>query len=562
MSSADPAVTPQLFLERARDYVRRGFSVIPLGVGSKRPTVEWKEFQSRRPTDEELVAWFSSPANLGIVTGSISGVDVIDVDSDDALRHAAKLGLGTVPTVKTSKGWHFYYTHEPGVGNFQQRDDLPGIDLRAEGGYVVAPPSIHESGASYHWEGEHRELLPLPRWILSVQTSAHGANVVKTPIAALYDGASEGSRNKSLARLAGAWATSLPLPFALEAALFWNARRCNPPLDEREVERTVRSIYSKELVKRQELDGAGWAETTPAPVAPTDEHIVRVHSLDERVETLYRDGLKRGVSTGWEPVDELYTVRKGEWTVITGMPGHGKSTWLDQLVMNLARLHGWRFGVFSAENLPHEQHVARYLEKHIDKPFNEGPTTRITPSELVRGMDFLHEHLVFLNPPEEKQNVRTLLDLVDRLMGNERIDAAIIDPWNELDHSRPAQVTETEHISINLSILRRFARVRQIHLFVVAHPAKIQKDKSGRYPVPTLYDIAGSAHWRNKADNGIVIHRKIDVKADGEIVDRGVSEVIVQKIRFREVGRIGKAELYYDRITGRFRESRKAPWEA
>jgi replicative DNA helicase len=554
MSEQEQLISPPVILERARDYVRRGFSVLPLELRGKRPLVTWKEFQSRRPTDEELVSWFTSDAsNLGIVTGAISGITVIDCDSGEATRLASKMGLPVSPQVKTGKGWHFYYAYEPGVGNFQKRDDLPGIDLRGDGGYVVAPPSVHESGVVYRWEGESRTLPPLPQWILARQVQVQtSAQVVKMPIARLFEGASEGFRNDSLTRLVGSVAGSTSIEVALQLALLWGMHRCTPPMDPREIQATVRSVYQRERSKQSDLARAGWQPDE----TPIDDSIIRIRSLEERVTTLYRTGLRRGVSTGWANVDTIFTVRKGEWTAITGMPGHGKSSWLDQLAVNVAKLHDWRFLVFSAENLPHEEHVARLLEKFNNNPFNEGPTTRMTLEQVLEGMKFLDEHFVYLAPPEDKQNVRTLLSLVDSLITQERVDAVIIDPWNELDHSRPATMTETEYISVQLTTMRRFARNRQIHLFVVAHPAKLQKDKSGKYPVPTLYDIAGSAHWRNKADNGIVIHRELSVDSSGDVVDRGISNVIVQKIRFRQVGKIGRATLFYNSITGRFSESK------
>jgi replicative DNA helicase len=555
-------IAPQLVLERARDYVRRGFSVIPLQVAGKKPLVGWAEYQTRRPTDDELRDWFAEDntfglvgtPNIGIVTGAISGVDVIDCDSREAVDLATKHGIGTVPTVKTGRGFHFYFAHADGVRNFQKRDDLPGIDLRADGGYVVAPPSVHESGVIYRWEGEDRTLSPLPGWILAdVQTSAQ---VVKMPVTTLYTGVDEGSRNQSLARLVGSWASSMPIEFALPAALYWGRNLCRPSMDDREIERTVRSIYAKEGSKRAEIANAGWSSEPEVEVADSSE-IVTVADLLDDVEHMYTHGLQPGVTTGWASLDgeddhdRIYSVRKGEWTLITGIPGHGKSSWLDQLMIQLAEQHGWKFAVFSAENRPTQRHVVSLLEKFIDKPFREGPTARITRDDMRAALPWLNEHFFFLEPNEESQNLRTLLSLGDRLIAEQQISALIIDPWNELDHSRPNGQTETEYISIALSAIRRFARARQIHVFVVAHPAKMMKE-NGKYPVPTPYDVSGSAHWRNKADNAIAVHR--DPVVEGE---RPSNSIHVQKIRFRENGRIGVANLTYDNITGRFEDT---PW--
>ncbi len=129
----------------------------------------------------------------------------------------------------------------------------------------------------------------------------------------------------------------------------------------------------------------------------------------------------------------------------------------------------------------------------------------------------------------------------------------MIDPWNELESLRPAQMTETEYISAALKRIRVFARQRGVHVWVVVHPAKLQRSESGKYPIPTLYDCAGSAHWRNKADNGIVVWR--DLSSD----DRAEVEIHVQKVRFRMVGKRGLCTLYYDATCARYREFPRAP---
>lgn len=140
-------------LEYARDYIKRGYSVIPLQAKGKRPVAKWQEFQDRRPTDEEIFDWFGSGSlNIGIVTGKISGITVLDCDSAEAEALARKMGLPPTPTVKTGRGRHFYFKYAEGSRNFQMRDDLPGIDLRSDGGYVVAPPSIHPNGSIYEEE--------------------------------------------------------------------------------------------------------------------------------------------------------------------------------------------------------------------------------------------------------------------------------------------------------------------------------------------------------------------------------------------------------------------------
>jgi twinkle protein len=106
-------------------------------------------------------------------------------------------------------------------------------------------------------------------------------------------------------------------------------------------------------------------------------------------------------------------------------------------------------------------------------------------------------------------------------------------------------MSETDYISHALKRCRQFARRMGVHVWMVAHPAKLRKDNDGTYPVPTLYDISGSAHWRNKADNGLCLWRDFGNHM-------APVEVHVQKIRFKQIGSIGMAQLRYRKVTGRY----------
>lgn len=155
-------------LEAARNYIKSGYSVIPLKPRDKTPVILWKEFQERYATDDELVKWFKNTENnIAVITGEISKVSVLDIDSQDALKLAKSKGLPKTKLIKTGKpnGWHCYYQYEPGLRNWQARTDLPGIDIRSDGGYVVAPPSIHPNGRQYKCLKDIA-LGSIPSWVL------------------------------------------------------------------------------------------------------------------------------------------------------------------------------------------------------------------------------------------------------------------------------------------------------------------------------------------------------------------------------------------------------------
>lgn len=243
--------------EAALEYLRRGWSVIPVLAGEKRPAVRWLEFQHRRPEEAELMEWFRRwpNVNVGIVTGMVSGLVVLDVDrKHGGIESLAVLAQkhGPLPvTLETTTGGggrHLYFSHPGGlVRNLVGL--APGIDRRGDGGYVVAPPSRHASGHRYAWapgrSPSEVRLAAMPDWVRREITGAdqrvghrleHWHRLVR-------EGVVEGERNNAVASLCGhlLW-HGIDAEVAMELLLCWNAVRCRPPLSEDEVTRTVESI--------------------------------------------------------------------------------------------------------------------------------------------------------------------------------------------------------------------------------------------------------------------------------------------------------------------------------
>ena len=264
-------------------------------------------------------------------------------------------------------------------------------------------------------------------------------------------------------------------------------------------------------------------------------------------------GMPRGSLTGWPAVDEFYSVAPQQWTLVTGIPGMGKSEWLDALAVNLAESGNWHFAVHSPENFPVATHVVKLIEKRVRKPFNRGPCERMTKEEMIFGGRWVRERFQWI-----ASELGTLTDIVRtglRVASREdRNLGIIVDPWNTLNHHDPSVrapgMSETEYVSEVLSGLTRTLRSSEgerCHVFLVAHPAKLYRGTDGKYPIPTGYDVAGSAHFFNKADNIICVHRD---KSEG---NQDV-EIHLQKVRFKHVGKFGNCTLKYDKVVGRYFE--------
>jgi len=259
---------------------------------------------------------------------------------------------------------------------------------------------------------------------------------------------------------------------------------------------------------------------------------------------------RRGISTGWKAMDNYYRVVPGELTVVTGVPNSGKSEWIDALLYNIASENGWCFALCSMEKKVRE-HARQLLEKYANKPFFDAPYAkgqkRMTQEELEQGLQWLSERFFLIRHEDEMlPNVDWILDVSRAAVMRYGIRGLVIDPYNELDHQRPFSMSETEYVSQMLTKIKKFAQHYDCHVWFVAHPKQLQNWKG---EAPDLYDISGSAHFVNKADNGIVIHRTRDTSRPDLM---RAAQIYVRKVRNKAAGTIGECTLYYDRKSGRY----------
>ncbi|XP_045086924.1 twinkle homolog protein, chloroplastic/mitochondrial isoform X2 [Aegilops tauschii subsp. strangulata] len=276
-------------------------------------------------------------------------------------------------------------------------------------------------------------------------------------------------------------------------------------------------------------------------------------ALKEVIEGIHGDEL--GIPTGWKCMDGLYKVVPGELTIVTGVPNSGKSEWIDALLCNINNQCGWKFVLCSMENKVRD-HARKLLEKHIKKPFFDarygGSVERMSKDEFEEGKEWLNESFHLIRCEDDcLPSIDWVLNLAKAAVLRHGVRGLVIDPYNELDHQRPPNQTETEYVSQILTKIKRFAQHHSCHVWFVAHPRQLHNWTGAP---PNMYDISGSAHFINKCDNGIVIHRNRD--PDAGPVD--VVQVCMKKVRNKVIGQIGDAFLTYDRITGEYKEADEA----
>lgn len=262
------------------------------------------------------------------------------------------------------------------------------------------------------------------------------------------------------------------------------------------------------------------------------------------VTNLYQLGYEKTYPLGWKGTDDLVKARPGDLVIVTGIPSSGKSEWLDAVMINMAEIHGWNFAICSFENEPPE-HYAKLAEKRQRMRFFDGPSARMEEGDLAIAMAWLDLHFFMIRDDKVSQSLDWILECAAAAVMRYGVRGIVLDPWNEIEHHRPDNKTETEYIGDALGKIRRFARNHGVWFVVVAHPTKLRRDNNNKIPVPTLYDISSSAHWNNKADVGITVHRVFDSSPPQ-------TEIWVRKVRRKWVGRLGTAVLKYDVATGRY----------
>lgn len=269
------------------------------------------------------------------------------------------------------------------------------------------------------------------------------------------------------------------------------------------------------------------------------EGLFNITDVENEYFNLFNNGLKKGFTIGGE-IDNYLSFEVGRLYTITGIPNHGKSNWLDFVITKLSLHHGLKFAYFSPENQPLQLHAATITEKLIGTKFDNKHSKL---SEVQKAFDYIKKMFTFINPPD-KFTIDNILNLALISIKKQGINGIIIDPYNKIEHQFDNKTTETNYISQLLDKLITFAIKNKILLFLVAHPRKMTKDKGGKlYEIPNLYDINGSANFYNKTDFGITVYRNMET---------GISEIYVQKAKFKHLGEIGYTLNRFNVNNGRY----------
>jgi len=269
--------------------------------------------------------------------------------------------------------------------------------------------------------------------------------------------------------------------------------------------------------------------------------------VSEGLDNIRENGFPVGLSTGYTNLDEYFTLApSGTLNCVSGYPSSGKSEFIDNIACHMALKHKWDIVIYSPESYPPDHHALGLIEKITGRTaFNRGIHKAMPDKDFFKGEYVYKSRFSVISAEDDAYTFEEILNGIDEMCNHKKVDMVILDPFNELENGRPSGMSETDYIGLCLMKARRLARKRNISFWIVAHPAKpAKKSADGTYPVPDLYDLSGSAHWRNKIDYGLIVHRYT-------LEDTKVS-VFVKKIKKRFYGKIGEVLFNFVPSCGRY----------
>ncbi len=325
--------------EAALFYLKRGWSVIPIAPTSKKPPkgFEWTTYQERLPTYQEVQAWWRRWPHygVGIITGKVSNLVVLDVDprhGGDA-NHIYKTFPTDIVAMTGSGGGHFYYEYPAGQeirNTVGKTDGEPnGYDIRADGGYVVAPPTLHPSGRRYTWLTTGKKPAPLaPKLLTFVAPKAdlNGTATMTEPwLADALRGVGEGARDDTCARLAGYYfKKGMPKDVIIEQLKMWNERndQTGTPFTDADVVKTVESVE-----RTRARHPVAPVKTSARNLEDQPQDLLRLMSLHQYMSAYGQTDVRWSIE-GWLPAATI--------AMMVSPPGTYKTWTLIDLAISIA----------------------------------------------------------------------------------------------------------------------------------------------------------------------------------------------------------------------------------
>lgn len=502
--------------EWAQKYWRLGWNVIPLFNYQKNPASAshllpkggWLELQKRRVTEEELDLWFkkNKPTGIGVITGKIS--DIVVVDEDSYKQGGLKIDFQSPMITQTASGGkHYFFKYKENIKTIGYRQNI-NIEVKSDGGFVVLPPSkvINKFGATAEYQWLKATTNPLPTIDEAI------INEFKTKYQNYYSlhdlvGVGEGQRHNNLRTIAlKTFSRFKKEDWDLAGNYIrFEAKRMNPPLPEKEVERLIKDCANFILThSKTEIEKT--IATTGKLIVLSPEETKKLY--EEKV-TKYKDGL----STGYSSLDEYFKFLPEQLYLLSASTHIGKTTFALNIAGKIA-LSGKRVLFASLEQgvfiLPRLRSI---FQKDIIDNFST-----ITSDEFPTADDFIY----------------TIQDL------REKPDILFLDHLHYFARGEKKANEEIDRIIVEIQVM---AKKLQLPIFVIAHVRKLISDNK----IPTLDDIKDSVSLSQIPSVIMIMHREkkdLDLVLENEGIYSNKGKIVIYKNRIQ--GKTGVLEFSID----------------
>ena len=282
------------------------------------------------------------------------------------------------------------------------------------------------------------------------------------------------------------------------------------------------------------------------------DHVESLHDHRDAFFDLYLKGMPPTITPKADTFGDFrehFSVLPGQLTVVTGIPSHGKSEFTDWLALNICRDHKMRGVWFSPEHGPTIMYGTKFAQKITGRAFfaTDNPGARMSAEQAVLVTDWMQPYVLFRTIADGWTNWKQLIQSFDECVTAYDAKIFVVDAYNKVS-AENYNDSELKQIRMALTNISNFAKRTDSMVFLVAHPRKMDKISDNEYRVPTMYDISGSADFKNIADNGYIVYRDAD----------DVATVTIEKLKFDYQGRMRKQiDFTFNPLNGRYTTGRE-----
>jgi len=272
------------------------------------------------------------------------------------------------------------------------------------------------------------------------------------------------------------------------------------------------------------------------------EDVVYGIDVKDKALLINQNGFDKVLGIGIKELDYLFKPKRGEITLLTGIGNYGKTAWQKSQLLSRIIMYGEKIATFSPEDTPAEEYFHDFVEMLLGcecTPFNAN-----RPSDEVyeAAYDFISKHIFYISAEMLSPTPQYIKEKFLELIVQEKVDFCCIDPFNQMTNDYKGFGGRTDkYLETLLADFSRFAKKNDVYFWVIAHPKLMERDRTGNYKCPDVFDVNDGAMWNNKMDNITVYHRPF-AQTD---ISNPLAEFHTKKIKKKSVGRKGFISVEY-----------------